>query len=161
MTTSLRVFVVVAVASALGVAARAGGPAPGDNVLEIVIGNGPDAGTYKLPTSAVMCAYFKEGKNLAAIYKDFDATGLKTISDAAINVLNPDEAAPKWGSVLVAFGGRDGKRGSRYDVKVSGNSAGSITATRKGKAADLAFQGRTKDGISLHLTARCMDIETL
>jgi hypothetical protein len=108
-----------------------------------------------------MCGYFKEGKNLAAIYKDFDASDVKTISDAAINVLNPDEAAPKWGSVLVAFGGRDGKRGARYDVSVKGNSADSITFSRKGKAADLAFQGRTKDGISLHLTARCMDIETL
>ena len=161
MTTSLRLFVVVAAASALGAAALASGPAPSDNVLELVIGNGPHAGTYKLPTSAVMCAYFKEGKNIAAIYKDFDANDVKTISDAAINVLNPDEAAPKWGSVLVAFGGRDGKRGARYDVSVKGNGADSITFSRRGKAADLMFQGRTKDGISLHLTARCMDIETL
>jgi hypothetical protein len=161
MTIFLRAFLVAASASALGVAALASVPAPGDNVLEVVIGSGPDAGTYKLPTSAVMCAFFKDGKNLAAIYKDFDASGLKTISDAAINVLNPDEAAPKWGSVLVAFGGRDGKRGSRYDVKVTGNSADSLSVTRKGKAADLAFQGRTKDGIALHLTAKCMDIETL
>ncbi len=161
MTTSLRLFVVVAAASALSVAALANGPAPSDNVLEIVIGSGPHAGTYKVPTSAVMCAYFKEGKNLAAIYKDFDANDVKTISDAAINVLNPDEAAPKWGSVLVAFGGRDGKRGARYDVSVKGSGADSLTFSRKGKVADLAFQGRTKDGISLHLTARCMDIETL
>jgi hypothetical protein len=161
MTTFLRAILVAASASTLGVAALASAPAPGDNVLELVIGGGPHAGTYKLPASAVMCAYFKEGKNLAAIYKDFDASDVKTVSDAAINVLNPDEAAPKWGSVLVAFGGRDGKRGARYDVKVTGNSVGSLSVARKGKAADLAFQGQTKDGISLHLTARCMEIETL
>jgi hypothetical protein len=160
MTIFLRGFLVAVSASALGIATLAGAP-PGDNVLEVVIGNGPDAGTYKLPTSAVMCAYFKDGKNLAAVYKDFDASGLKTISDAAINVLNPDEAAPNWGSVLVAFGGRDGKRGGRYDVKVVGSGPGSLSVTRKGKTADLAFQGRTKDGISLQLTAKCMEIETL
>ncbi len=161
MTTSLRLFVVVAAASALGVAAFANRPAPADNVLEVVIGNGPHAGTYKLPTSAVMCAHFKEGKNIAAIYKDFDASDVKTISDAAINVLNPDEAAPKWGRVLVAFGGSDGKRGARYDLSVSANSAGAITFSRKGNGADLAFEGRTKDGISLHLSAKCVAFETL
>ena len=60
MTTSLRLFLVVAAASALGVAALASAPAPSDNVLEIVIGNGPHAGTYKLPASRSMCMRFKE-----------------------------------------------------------------------------------------------------
>jgi hypothetical protein len=161
MTTSLRVFVVVAAASALGVAALASAPTPSDNVLEIVISNGPQAGTYKLSTSAVMCMHFKQQKQVTAVYKDFDASDAKKIGEAGINITNPDEAGPKRGDVLVAFGGRGDKGASRYSVSIPGDSAGPITLTRTGKQADLAFQGRTKDGISLHLTAKCMSLEEL
>ena len=103
MTISVRVFVVVAAASALGVAALASAPAPSDNVLEIVIGNGPHAGTYKLSTSAVMCMHFKQQQQVTAVYKDFDASDPKKIGEAGINITNPDEAGPKRGDVLVAF----------------------------------------------------------
>src|SRR5258708_31100106 len=71
MTTSLRLFLAVAGASTLGVAALARTPAPGDNLLEFVIGNGPHAGTYKLQTSAVMCMHFKQQKQVTAVYKEF------------------------------------------------------------------------------------------
>jgi hypothetical protein len=160
MINPVRLFLAFAGASALGVAALASAPTPNDNLMEIVIGNGPHAGTYKFSTDAVMCMRFKEGKNIAAVYKDFDASDLNKISDAAINVDNPDEAAPKWGSVLVAFGSRDGKRAS-YSVSIHGDSPGPITLTRNGKEAGLAFQGRTKDGISLHVTAKCASLEEL
>src|SRR3954470_15427922 len=146
MTTPLRVFVVAA-ASALGVAALAGAPAPGDNMLEIVIGNGPHAGTYKLSASDVMCMQFKQQKQVTAVYKDFDARDPKKIGEAGLNITNPDEAGPKRGSVLVAFGGRGDATASRYSVSIPGDSAGPITLTRNGKEAELAFQGRTKDGI--------------
>jgi hypothetical protein len=160
MTTSLRVFVVAA-ASALSVAALAGAPAPGDNVLEIVIGNGPHAGTYKLSTSEVMCMHFKQQKQVTAVYKDFDASDPKKIGEAGLNITNPDEAGPKRGDVLVAFGGRGDKGGSRYSVSIPGDSAGPITLIRNGKEANLAFEGRTKDGISLHVTAKCTSLEAL
>jgi hypothetical protein len=63
--------------------------------------------------------------------------------------------------VLVAFGPRDGKGATRYSVSIPGDSAGPITLIRNGKAADLAFQGRTKEGISLRVTAKCLDVEEL
>ena len=91
MTLSLRLFVAVAGASTLGVAALA--YAPRDPTLEIVIGNGPHAGTYTLPPADVMCMHFKEGKNVTAVFKDFDAKDPKKVAEAAINVWNPDEAA--------------------------------------------------------------------
>ena len=160
MTASLRVFFLVAAASALG-AASFSAPAPSDNVLEIVVGNGPHAGTYKLSTSAVMCMHFKQQKQVTAVYKDFDASDPKKIGEAGINITNPDEPGPQRGDVLVAFGARDDKGSSRYSVSIPGDSAGPITLTRNGKAADLAFQGRTKDGISLHVTARCTNLEVL
>jgi hypothetical protein len=95
----------------------------------------------------------------AAVYKDFDASDLKKIGEAAINIDNPDEAGPMRGEVLVAFGKRDDKRASRYSVSVPGDSAGPITLTRNGKTADLAFQGQTKDGIQLRVTARSGQID--
>jgi hypothetical protein len=159
MTTSLRFLVGVAAASALGVAAFASAPAPGDNVLEIVVGNGPHAGTYKLSTSDVMCMHFKQQKQVTAMFKDFDASDPKKIGEAGLNVTNPDEAGPKRGTVLVAFGDRSDKGASRYSVSIPGDSAGPMTLTRNGKEAALAFQGRTKDGIALHVTAKCMSLE--
>jgi hypothetical protein len=161
MTTSVRVFLVVACTSAIGAAALARTPAPSDNLLEFVIGNGPYAGTYKLQTSDVMCMHFKQQKQVTAVYKDFDAKDLKKIGEAGINILNPDEAGPKRGNVLIAFGARDDKSATRYDVSIPGDSAGPITLNRNGKGADLTFQGRTKDGISLRVTAKCLELEEL
>jgi hypothetical protein len=57
---------------------RGAGPCTGasDNVLEIVIGNGPNAGTYKPPASTIMCIHFKQQKQV----------DLKKIGEAAINI---------------------------------------------------------------------------
>ena len=161
MIISLRLFLAAAAASALSVAALAHTPAPSDNLLEFVIGNGPHAGTYKLQTSEVMCMHFKQQKQVTAVYKDFDASDPKKIGEGGINIVNPDEAGPKRGDVLVAFGGRGDKSAARYAVSVPGDSAGPIMLTRNGKSADLAFQGRTKDGILLRVTAKCLELEEL
>jgi hypothetical protein len=159
MTTSLRLFLAVAGASALSGAALA--YAPPDPTLEIVIGNGPYAGTYTVEPSDVMCMRFKQGKNVTAVFKDFDAKDPRKVAEAAINIWNPDEAAPKWGSVQVAFGPRSDKSATRYEVKITADNAGPITIIKHGKGADLAFQGRTKDGISLRVTAKCLELEEL
>jgi hypothetical protein len=108
-----------------------------------------------------MCMQFKQQKQVTAVYKDFDASDPKKIGEAGINITNPDEAGPKRGDVLVAFGGRSDKGASRYSVSIPGDSAGPITLTRNGKAAALAFHGRTKDGISLQVTATCTSLEAL
>lgn len=147
----------VAGAAALGVAPLAKTAAPSDNVLEIVIGNGPHAGTFRPPPSEISCVHFKQQKQFTAVYKDFDASDLKNVGEAGINVTNPDEAGPKRGEALVAFGARNDKRASRYSG--SAPDAGLITLTRNGKSADVAFQGRTKDGISLRMTAKCTSVE--
>ena len=157
MINSVRLFVALAGASALGIAALA--YATPDNTLEIVIGGGPNAGTYKPPASTTSCMHFKQQKQFTAVYKDFDASDLKKVGEAGINITNPDETGPKRGDVLVAFGARDDKRALRYSISIPGDSAGPITLTRNGKTADLAFQGKTKDGISIRVTARCLDVE--
>jgi hypothetical protein len=162
MTSSLRVFFVGVCASVLGAAALlAQTPAPGDNLMEFVIGNGPHAGTYKLQPSGVMCMHLKQLNQVAAAFKDFDERDLKKIGEAGINIVNPDEAGPKRGNVLVGFGARGDKSATRYSVSIPGESAGPITLIRNGKVFDLAFQGRTKEGISLRVTARCLELEEL
>jgi len=93
--------------------------------------------------------------------KDFDARDLKKIGEAGINVTNPDDAGPKRGTVQVNFGARDDKGATKYFISIPGDSAGPITLTRNGKSADLAFQGRTKDGISIRVTAKCLEVEEL
>jgi hypothetical protein len=161
MTTFLRLFLAAAAASALGVTALAQTPASRDNVMEFVIGNGPHAGTYKLPTANIMCMHFKQRKEVAVAYKDFDATDLQKIGEGGIKISDPDPSGPQRGEVLVAFGARADKRAARYSVSIPGDGAGPFTLARSGKTADLAFQGKTKDGISLRVTARCLEIDEL
>ena len=159
MTRSFRLFVAVAAASALSGAALASAPA--DPTLEIVIGGGPNAGTYKPPASTTSCMHFKQQKQFTAVFKDFDASDLKKVGEAGINITNPDEAGPKRGDVLVAFGARGDKRAVRYTISIPGDSPGPITLNRNGKSADVAFQGKTKDGFAIRVTARCLDVEDL
>jgi len=157
MINPVRLFLAVASASALGVAALAS--ASPDNTLEIVIGGGANAGTYQPPAAATSCIHFKQQKQFTAVYKDFDASDLKKVGEAGLNITNPDETGPKRGAVLVAFGARNDKRALRYEISIPGDSAGPITLSRNGKTADLAFQGKTKDGIAIRVMARCLDVE--
>ena len=46
-------------------------------------------------------------------------------------------------------------------MKITADNAGPLTILRHGKGADLTFQGQTKDGISLRVTAKCLELEEL
>jgi hypothetical protein len=63
--------------------------------------------------------------------------------------------------VLVNFGGRDDKGAPKYSIDIPRDSAGPITIIRNGKSADFAFQGKTKEGISIRVTAKCGEVEEL
>jgi hypothetical protein len=82
----------------------------------------------------------------------------KTPSGVGINVFNPDEAGPKQGEINIRFGDPDRKRPPLYEVSIPRDSKGPLTLTKNGKVVDLTFQGQTKDGITLHVTARCGQI---
>ena len=159
MATVARMFAAFVVASVAGVAALAF--APPDNTLEIVLGGGPNAGTYRPAAANTSCMYFKQQKQFTAVFKDFDASDLKKVGEAGINVINPDDTGPKRGDVLVAFGARAAKGALRYAISIPGDSVGPITLTRSGTRADLSFQGKTKDGIAIRVTAKCLDVEEL
>jgi hypothetical protein len=159
MINPVRLFLVLAGASALGVAALASAPAV--DTFEIVIGNGPHAGSSKFLDTTVFCVRLMQQKQVGASYKDFDAKDLMKVGEASISISNPDDAGTKRGAVMVAFGARGDKQGSRYTVSIPDDSAGPLTLTKSGKGAVLEFLGKTKDGISLHVTATCTILEEL
>lgn len=134
--------------------ATAGVQAP-PNVLEVVVSNGPLAGTYKPPTSEVICMHAKKEKRYTTAWKDFNAHDAKAISEAGINVSNPDDAGAKHGEVRIAFGDPD-KKPTVYSVDQA-----PLTLSMKGTGAEITIEGKTKDGIQLRVTAKCLDVENL
>src|SRR6478735_3226157 len=74
------------------------------NVLEIVVANGPLAGTYTPPATEVICLHAKKQHRYSAAWKDFSPKGAKAIAEVGINVSNPDDTGAKQGEVRVAFG---------------------------------------------------------
>jgi hypothetical protein len=124
--------------------------------LEIVVGGGLHAGTYKPPASAVICLRVKQ--EFSAAFKDFDARAPKMLSEAGISVSNAGEAGAKRGEVRLAFGDPD-KKPSVYDVLVPRDSNGPLVLTKSGTRVELSFQGQTKEGIQLRVTASCVQID--
>jgi len=159
MTNVVRLFAAAAISAAGGVAVFAYPPAPPDDVMVIVIANGPHAGTYKPPTEEIICMDAKKQKQFAASYKDFDAKDPKAVSEGGINILNPDEPGPKQGHALVAFGDPGKKPQVQYSFSIFKDTTGQLTFTRSPKGADLSFQGKTPDGIAVRITAKCTDID--
>ena len=142
-------------AGILGTTAYALAAAQAENTLEVVIGNGPHAGTYNPPAENIICMHYKKEKRYFATWKDFDARDAKAIAEAGINVLNPDDPGAKHGEVRIAFGDPD-KKPTVYSVYQA-----PLTLTLKGNGAEITFQGKTKDGIQLRVTAKCSDVETM
>lgn len=149
----IRPVLMVTVTFVLGAQVLAAAPAT--NMLEIVVDNGPHAGTYKPPAEAIICLHAKPQKRYSAAWKDFDAHDAKAIAEAGINVSSPDEAGAKQGEVRIAFGDPDNKP-TVYSVDQA-----PLTLTKTGKAAEITFQGKTKNGIQLRVTAKCVDVEEM
>ena len=140
-------------AGAAGLAAARMPKAP--NPWTVVVGNGPYAGTYKAKADEVMCLHTKQPKMLAASFRDFEAKDAHALGEGGIKVDDPDAPGPKKGDLHVAFGD-DKKRSVVYDVY-----GAPITVTPKGKGAEISGAGKTKDGVAIHITASCAEIEMM
>jgi hypothetical protein len=138
-----------------GAVALAGARTPAaPNPLQVVIANGPFAGTYDARGAETICLHAKAQKMYAASFKDFNAHGAKAFAEGGIKVDNPDAPDKKFGDLHAAFG--VDPNSVQYDVYNV-----PITMTPKGKGADLAGAGKTKDGIQMRVTASCQDLETM
>ncbi len=146
---------ILVVAGTLILAEQAFATAAAENTLEIVVGNGPHAGTYKPPAEAIICLHAKKQKRYSAAWKDFSAHDPKAIAEAGINVSNPDDAGAKQGEARIAFGDPD-KKPTVYSVDQA-----PLTLTKTGSGAKITFHGKTKDGIQLRVTAKCSDVEEM
>ena len=144
----VRSILVVAGASVMA-AARPQAP---PNVLDLVVVNGPFTGTYRPPTSEVVCMHSKKDRIYTAAWRDFNPHSTRAVGEAGINVSNPDDPGPKVGEVLISFGERD-KNPTVFRVDPA-----PITLTIKGKGAEISFQGKTKEGIQLRVSAKCLDV---
>lgn len=125
------------------------------NGLEIVVANGPLAGTYTPPATEVICLHAKKQHRYSAAWKDFSPKGAKAIAEVGINVSNPDDTGAKQGEVRVAFGDGAGK------PVVYSADAVPLTMTARGKGVDITFDGKTRDGVALRIKASCQDVEQL
>jgi hypothetical protein len=125
------------------------------NPWTIVVGNGPYAGTYSAKANEVICLNAKPQKFFAASFRNFDAKAAKDLGEGGIKVDNPDVAGPKKGDLHVAFGD-DKKRSATYDVYTV-----PIAFAAKGKSMELSGSGKTKDGVSLKISATCNDITSM
>ena len=155
MSHLTRQLLSIAGACAFGLTAQTFAAAAAENTLEIVVGNGPHAGTYKPQADTVICLHAKKQKRYSAAWKDFNAHEAKAIAEAGINVSNPDDAGAKEGEVRIAFGD-PGKKPTVYSVDPA-----PLSMTKTSKGAEITFQGKTKDGIQLRVTAKCSDVEEM
>jgi len=141
------------IGSALVACATAAHAAP--NVLEVVVGNGPFAGTYKPPVDEVFCIHAKQRSVYIVSWKNFSPSDPRAMSEGGLNVFSPDQPGAKSGDVHVAFGIPD-KKSVEYDL-----SRVPMTLKSRGKGADVAAEGRTKDGVALRISAQCNDVEEM
>jgi len=140
---TLPAFVVLSVAYA--------GAAP--NALQIVIENGPLAGTYKPDPGAVICIHAQKQRVFSAAFKNFAARTPKDLAEAGIEVLNSDVAGEKHGNIRIAFGGAD------KDSTVYALNYASVTLVSGRDRGTATFEGKTQEGIRIKMTAACNDIE--
>ena len=162
----MRHFVFVLLVASAGVLSAARVEASVD-VLEAVIANGPDAGTYRTPDSDLICMNSPKNNTYAATWTNLDEvvkdmygvqgeskkSPSKTLNSASIRVLNPNDPGAKLGDVNVGLRDPDATKNNSYNLK-----SVPLTLTIKGKGAEILFQGKTKDGIELRVTAQCSEM---
>jgi hypothetical protein len=142
-------FLTLPILVALGVS-QAG--AASSNILQIVIENGPLAGTYKADPGAVICIHAAKQRMFSATFKNFSAHAPRDLGEAGIEVLNSDAAGEKHGNIRVAFGGEKG--GTAYALNYA-----SVTLVSARDRSTATFEGKTQDGIRIKITAVCTDVE--
>ena len=124
-----------------------------ENQLTIVVANGPFAGTYKAPSSQLICMRAKAQNVFSIGWKDFEATG-RNIAEGGMQVDAPDGAGAKFGHVEVGFGSDDKKTVYKILHKP-------IVLKLTGKGGTITFDGKTDQGIHLHMEAVCNNVTRL
>jgi hypothetical protein len=124
-----------------------------DNRLTVVVANGPFAGTYKPSPSTIICMRAKAQDVFSVAWKDFEAHG-KDIAEAGVEVQHPDQPKARVANAKIAFGGNDKMTG--YDFPRQ-----AVVLEISGNGGKITFDGKSKEGIKVHIEAICTDVERL
>jgi hypothetical protein len=130
---------------------------------EVVVANGPHAGSYPLP-GGITCLVDSKRHQMSMSYTRDAGNDPKALTEAVINIYDMNAATPgKNGQGAVIFGPSENKQlSTTYELFVPTKTPqGSITFATKGKGYAAAFDGMTEKGIKLHIGLECPDAMTL
>lgn len=140
-------------AGAVGLAAARRSAASGSETL--VVTGGPYSGTYQARADRLLCFYAKDADRYGATFRDEKANTPRSLVAGGIVVVRPYVAGAKMGDLHVMFG-TYAKQSISYEVDDV-----PVSLTLKGKGAALAGAGKTKEGISIRITASCAQTDTV
>jgi hypothetical protein len=117
----------------------------------VTVDNGPHAGKYAAKADDIKCYYSKGQEVLFATFSNMDVrtSGVQS----GIMVHKPDGPGAKTGDLSLAFGTMVKNTGKYEVTKVP------ITLTIKGDVADIAGAGKTVDGVQIHISATCANLQ--
>ena len=130
------------------------------DAMELVIGGGPFAGTHRLepgPNAVMVCGVFPGSKQLSVVWKDMkgamNGAAPNQLTSVGFNIANPQDAGAKTGGIVVIFGGKS----PTYEILVPGDSKGPLNLSRQGQQLSVSFDGTTKDGVPIKVSATCAE----
>ncbi len=136
-----------------GVHALMAATAP-ENTITVEVLNGPFAGTTTV--DATGCPHVKDRDKLGCGWKAFsEHTTTKALEEAGIEV-DTVSAGPgaRTGDVVVKFLEANG--GTMHDYSVSNVP---LTLTRNGGVQQISFDGKTKEGVRMRVTATIVQVD--
>jgi hypothetical protein len=130
--------------------------APVNNPIDVAVASGPYAGNYKADASDSYCMHAASRDILSVSWQSAkEGIGAKEFSLAAIDVANFKRTEPKTANAHVAFGDPQ-KKPFVYELTRT-----PVTIARSGKVIVLTVQGKTAQGVQVHITASCGEVEEL
>ena len=138
----------IAGAAAL-VAAR---PAAASSEYTVTVDTGPHAGKYEAKADDIQCFHSKSQKVLAATFSNMDPHTGNSGVRSGIRVYDPDAAGAKTGELSADFG-TFVKQTAKYMI-----TRIPVTLTINGKGADIVGEGKTEDGVRIHVSVSCANV---
>jgi hypothetical protein len=125
-----------------------------ENVITIVVSDGPFAGSYTVEATA--CLHVKDRNTLGCGWKKFaEHPKTKTLEEAGIQVDTVSRGpGARTGDVIVKF--LDGIGETMHDYSVSNVP---LTLTRNGNVQQISFDGKTKDGVRMRVTGTIVQVD--
>jgi hypothetical protein len=127
----------------------------------VIIETGPHAGTYALPDA--LCLLDDDGRKMSVAYAH-DSDDPERLTQALVDIYDMTAPVPgKTGKGAVVFGsaGRH-QRPTEYDVRIpSPLTQNRIILRRNGRGYFANVDGRSQQGVSLHIALSCESVGKL